>query len=89
MRENNDKSHGHLEQRTAAVNHDIQWLQEYHHGLKAIGQITSYVLKKGKETREVRYCISSLPFTAQELNDIARAHWGIRESASLEIGCCF
>ena len=91
VNENNDKGHGRLEQRTASVSHDIQWLQEHHQwpGLRAIGQITSYVLKKGKETTEVRYYIASFPFTARELNDIARAHWGIENQLHWRLDVVF
>ncbi|MDR1235846.1 MAG: ISAs1 family transposase, partial [Holosporaceae bacterium] len=35
------------------------------------------VLRKGKETEEERYYISSLSLDAQTLNDVARKHWGI------------
>jgi predicted transposase YbfD/YdcC len=79
VNENNDKGHGRIEQRVAAVSHDISWLQDIHEwpGLKAIGQITATVWKKGKETTETRYYISSLALTAQKLNEVARAHWGI------------
>jgi len=77
--ENNDKGHGRLEQRVAVVTHDIAWLNELHEwpGLKAIGQITATVWRKGKETKEVRYYISSLALNAARLNDVARKHWAI------------
>lgn len=79
INENNDKGHGRIEQRVAYVSHNIEWLQEEHNwpGLKAIGQITSTIIKKNKETRETRYYISSLPISAHKLNESARAHWGI------------
>lgn len=80
--ENNDKGHGRIEQRIAAITREIDWLQDLHKwpGLKSIGKITSRVLKKDKETTETRYYISSLPLTAMALNDIARSHWGIENS---------
>jgi len=80
--ENNDKGHGRIEQRVAVTTHEVQWLQDLHQwpGLKSIGKITSRVFKKEKETTETRYYISSLLLTAQELNDIARSHWGIENS---------
>ena len=79
VNENCDKGHGRIEQRVAAVAHDIAWLQDIHTwpGLKAIGQITATVWKKGKETTETRSYISSLALTAQKLNEVARAHWSI------------
>jgi len=80
VNENNDKGHGRIEQRIAAVTHNIKWLQEDHKwpGLKAIGCIESRIFKKGKESMERRYYISSILLDAEELNDIARSHWGIR-----------
>ena len=79
VNENNDKGHGRVEQRVAAVAHDIAWLQDTHKwpGLKAIGQIRATVWRKGKETTETRYYISSMALTAQKLNEVARAHWSI------------
>jgi predicted transposase YbfD/YdcC len=77
--ENNDKGHGRIELRTAVVSHDVDWLQEIHNwpGLRAIAKVVSKVLRKGKETEEERYYISSLSLDAQTLNDVARKHWGI------------
>jgi predicted transposase YbfD/YdcC len=52
--ENNDKGHGRVEQRIAAVSHDIDWLQEIYNwpGLRAIAKVVSKVLRKGKETEK-------------------------------------
>ena len=78
INENNDKGHGRIEQRIAVVTHDIHWLAEHTWpGLKSIGRIESRVLKKGKETTQLRYYISSLALDAEELNDVARKHWSI------------
>ncbi len=91
VNENNDKGHGRVVQRVAAITHDIKWLQELHGwpGLKCIGQITAHVFKKGRETRETRYYISSLSLTAQELDDIARAHWGIENQLHWRLDVVF
>lgn len=91
INENNDKGHGRLEQRIAVVNHDSEWLQERHRwpGLKTIARVVSRVLKKGKETTETRYYISSLRLTAQALNDIARAHWGIENQLHWRLDVVF
>jgi predicted transposase YbfD/YdcC len=77
--ETHDKGHGRVERRVAGVSHDIGWLQAEHDwpGLKAIGHITSTVLRKGQETTDTRYYISSMPLSAERLNHIARQHWGI------------
>ena len=48
------------------------------------------VLKKGKETLETRYYISSLgDLTAQALNDIARSHWGIENQLHWRLDVVF
>jgi predicted transposase YbfD/YdcC len=82
INENNDKGHGRLEQRVAVVAHKIAWLNELHQwpGLKAIGQVTATVWKKGKQTTETRYYISSSELDAARLNDVARKHWAIENN---------
>ena len=89
--ENNDKAHGRLEKRVAVVAHDIAWLNELHQwpGLKAIGQITATVWKKGKQTKETRYYISSLTLDAARLNDIARKHWAIENQLHWSLDVVF
>jgi predicted transposase YbfD/YdcC len=89
--ENNDKGHGRIEQRIAAVSHDIDWLQEIHNwpGLRAIAKVVSKVLRKGKETKEERYYISSMMLDAQMLNDIARKHWGIENQLHWRLDVIF
>lgn len=91
INENNDKGHGRIEQRTAVVNRSIRWLQQEHEwpGLKTIGKIESRVLKKGKESRETRYYISSLEMSARQLNDIARKHWGIENQLHWRLDVVF
>jgi len=89
--ENNDKGHGRIEQRTAFTTHDIENLQKIHNwpGLRSIGKVVSKILKKGKETEETRYYISSLPLDAQKLNDIARKHWGIENQLHWRLDVIF
>jgi predicted transposase YbfD/YdcC len=89
--ESNDKGHGRIEQRTAFVSHDVESLQKIHNwpGLCSIGRVVSKVIKKGKETEESRYYISSLPLDAQKLNDIARKHWGIENKLHWRLDVIF
>jgi predicted transposase YbfD/YdcC len=89
--ENNDKGHGRIEQRRAFVSHDVEHLQKIHNwpGLCSIGRIVSKTLKKGRETEESRYYISSLPLDAQKLNDIARKHWGIENQLHWRLDVIF
>jgi predicted transposase YbfD/YdcC len=89
--ENNDKGHGRLEQRTAVISHSIGWLQSEHSwpGLKTIGMVHARVNKKDKETSETRFYISSLELSAQQLNDIARRHWGIENQLHWRLDVVF
>jgi predicted transposase YbfD/YdcC len=91
INESNDKGHGRIENRLATVSHDISWLQERHDwpGLRSIGMITATVNRKGKETRECRHYISSLPLAADRLNVIARAHWGIENQLHWRLDVIF
>ena len=89
--ENHDKGHGRIEKRVAVVSHEVDWLQHNHHwpNLKSIGHVTSTVVKKGKETTDTRYYLSSLPLTAEQLNDVARSHWGIENKLHWRLDVVF
>jgi predicted transposase YbfD/YdcC len=89
--ENNDKGHGRIVQRLAVVSRDISRLQEIHNwpGLQTVGKITTTVLKKGVETTETRYYISSLLLDAEKLNEIARKHWGIENQLHWRLDVVF
>jgi predicted transposase YbfD/YdcC len=91
IHESNDKGHGRIEQRIAIASQDIEWLQERHNwpGLKSIGMVTSTVTKKGKETVETRFYISSLEANAERLNDVARKHWGIENQLHWRLDVVF
>ena len=49
-------------------------------GLKSIGVVTSWCLRDGKETIEVRYYISSLAVGVKRFAHAVRSHWGIENS---------
>lgn len=89
--ENNDKGHGRLEQRIAVVSKNICWLQKEHKwpGLKSIGMVKSLINRKNKETSETRFYISSLELSAEELNNIARKHWGIENQLHWRLDVVF
>lgn len=72
-----DAGHGRIEQRTATVSTDIDWLQEMHHWphLVAIGKVHRCREIKGQATTETAYYLLSAPLTAQGLNAAARQHW--------------
>jgi predicted transposase YbfD/YdcC len=89
--ENNDKGHGRLEQRTAAVSSMVDWLKKEHEwpGLSAVGMVTAKVLRKEKETIETRFYISSFAISARKLNEVARAHWGIENQLHWRLDVVF
>jgi predicted transposase YbfD/YdcC len=89
--ESHNKGHGRVELRVAVVSHNVSQLQEIHDwpGLQSVGEITATVSKKGKETTETRYYVSSLPLTAENLNEIARKHWGIENQLHWRLDVVF
>lgn len=91
INDNYDKGHGRIEQRTAVVCHQIEWLTQTHQwpGLASIGKITSNVTRKGKQTIDTRYYISSLKLQAHQLNEIARAHWAIENQLHWSLDVVF
>ena len=46
-------------------------------------------VKKGKETTDTRYYLSSLPLTAEQLNDVARSHLGIENKLRWRLDVVF
>lgn len=91
INEENDKGHGRIEQRTAYVTQQIDWLKELHGwpGLKSIGMVYSKIIRKGKETQEKRFYISSLSEDARRLNNSVRAHWGIENQLHWRLDVVF
>jgi predicted transposase YbfD/YdcC len=93
INEDNDKGHGRIEQRLAIATDDIEWLQAIYDwpGLKSIGVVKSHTIKikNNKESRDVRYYISSLPANAGRLNAIARSHWSIENQLHWRLDVVF
>lgn len=77
-----DAGHGRIETRTALVSTDIGWLQERHDwpGLSAIGKVTATRQTGGKQTRQSRYFLLSLPLEPERFLDVIRSHWAIENS---------
>lgn len=80
-----EKDHGRIETRRCwMVEADaIEWLGEQGHewaGLKSLAAIESQRRTGGKVTSEIRYFISSLSGSAEQLALAARGHWGIENS---------
>ncbi len=77
-----EKSHGRIETRTCTAIDDIGWLRQRHDwaGLTSIVAIRSIREFDGKEERETRYFISSLPADAEKLANAIRSHWAVENS---------
>lgn len=79
-----DQGHGRVETRRCELITDLQWMetgQEWE-GLKTLVRITSTRHDKlnGATTEETRHYISSLKWSAEDINNAVRAHWGIENS---------
>jgi predicted transposase YbfD/YdcC len=77
-----EKSHGRIETRTCTAIDDVGWLRQRHDwaGLTSIVAIRSIREFDGKEERETRYFISSLPANAEKLANAIRSHWAVENS---------
>ena len=74
-----DKGHGRIESRQCMTIEKLGWLFEIQQweDARSIIKITANVFRKGKETVEERYYISSLPGNAALMNRAVRKHWHI------------
>ena len=74
-----DKDHGRIESRQCVSIENLGWLFEIQQweDARSISKITATVIRKGKETVEERYYISSLPGNAALMNRAVRKHWHI------------
>ncbi len=77
-----NKGHGRLEVRACWSTSNPEYLnlirgRQDWAGLKSIAMVVSTRIIEGKETRRVRFYISSLPSQAERLLHIVRKHWSI------------
>jgi predicted transposase YbfD/YdcC len=77
-----NKDHGRLEVRECWSTSNPEYLElirgrENWMGLKSIAMVISTRIINGKETKQVRFYISSLPSNADRLLHIVRQHWSI------------
>lgn len=74
-----DKDHGRIESRQCVSIENLGWLFEIQQweDARSISKITATVIRKGKETVEERFYISSLPGNAALMNRAVRKHWHI------------
>lgn len=73
-----DKGHGRTEIREYYLITDISWLEgkKAWEGLKGIGMTISHCKRKEKETKEIRYFLSSIT-NGNDFAVAVRQHWGI------------
>jgi len=79
-----DGGHGRIEKRSVRASSDIDWLKDRHptwRGLRSIVAVTAERECNGKQSKEVRYFISSLDASnPKRLGQVVRAHWGIENN---------
>lgn len=83
-----DKGHGRIEERRCVVSTQVDWLAGERRfpgewrfpKLAAVAMVEAKVELRDRCHRETRYFISSLPFSAEPLLAIVRAHWRIENS---------
>ncbi len=79
-----DSGHGRIENRKCEMIGDLRFLdgKEKWVGLQSVVKISSirYIKKKGNESSEIRYYITSLRPDSKRLNQIIRSHWGVENN---------
>ena len=88
-----DSGHGRIEKRKCEMIGDLRFLdgKEQWVGLQSVVKISSkrYIKKKGNESSEVRYYITSLHPDSKRLNQIIRSHWGIENNLHWRLDVVF
>jgi predicted transposase YbfD/YdcC len=77
-----DKGHGRIETRECWIVHDVEWLKKRHpkwSSIRSIIKIRS-VRESKERTQEVRYYISSLTDTPEQVLKSIRSHWAIENT---------
>jgi predicted transposase YbfD/YdcC len=77
-----DKGHGRIETRECWVVHDVEWLKKRHPKWSSICSIIKIrsVRESKERTKEVRYYISSLTETPEQVLKSVRSHWAIENT---------
>ena len=77
-----EKNSGRVETRTCSVITNLKMITSVAHwqGIQAVVRVESKRYINAKEHTEVRYYITSVHKTAEELNTLIRSHWGIENS---------
>ncbi len=88
-----DFGHGRIESRECTVYDDLSFIENASRwaGLQTIVRIDSlrYIKSTGREEKETRLYISSLPANAELLGKSIRAHWGIENSLHWQLDVSF
>jgi predicted transposase YbfD/YdcC len=90
-----EKSHGRIVSRNVIVNHRLEWMSEEIRGkwrnINRLIMVESHSskLEEVKETREIRYYISSLKSSASEQQQRIRQHWSIENSCHWVLDTAF
>jgi predicted transposase YbfD/YdcC len=88
-----EKSHGRLETRKCEVISDLKWIEEANEwkNLSAIVKITAQrtIISEQKTSTEVRYFIASQAFTAAQMLNFIRSHWGIENNLHWTLDVAF
>jgi len=88
-----DSGHGRIENRKCEMIGDLRFLdgKEKWVGLQSVVKISSirYIKKKGNESSEIRYYITSLRPDSKRLNQIIRSHWGVENNLHWRLDVVF
>jgi len=87
-----DKGHGRIEERECTCIEAGPWLEHVANGwshLNTVAKIVSKVQKKGKNSEETRYFLSSLPCNAQKIAHAVREHWKIENTLHWSLDVVF
>ena len=88
-----DCGHGRIEDRKCEMIGDLRFMdgKEQWVGIQSVVKISSkrYIKKKGSESSEIRYYITSLHPDSKRLNQIIRSHWGIENNLHWRLDVVF
>ncbi len=85
-----DKGHGRIEIRKYVMTDKVSWMHESDRwkNFRSIGMVESTRIIGGKETKEIRYYISSLLCDINKFSQGVRSHWGIENKCHWVLDVC-
>jgi len=86
-----DFGHGRIVSRTVRCVQDVEWLPQLHRweNLKALIEVISKRIEKGKISKERRYYITSLDLNGERLGRMIKSHWGIENNLHRQLDVNF